>query len=116
MVFPLWASLVLRWEASTLDDGAGQELGVGQGGPGDGHVGWRVPIRVNEPQRPPGPGLWQRLAAQFSWGGRAGGLCGLCPVPSGDVYMTRGSRGWESGTECSLLASDSDSMGRGSYV
>ena len=33
------------------------------------------------PRDPPGPGLWQRLAAQFSWGGRAsglGGLCGLC--------------------------------------
>lgn len=53
-----------------------------QGDPGDGHVGWRVLIRVDESQRPPRPwsvAAWGgpvQLGRQGSW---AGGVCGLCP-------------------------------------
>lgn len=70
---------------------------------------------------PRGPGLWQRLAAQFSWGGRASGLGGLCVLgPSGALrgclYDPGIPRLGVGALTADLLASDSDSVGRGSYV
>lgn len=95
MVFPpLLAMLVLCWEAPTLDSRAGQELGVGQGGPGDRRVGW---VNPREHQALVCASYWQPSSV-----GEAGlvgwVVCVACAhlVPSGDVCRTRRSQGWES--------------------
>lgn len=76
---------------------------------------------VGEPQRAPGPGLRQLLAAQFGWGGRAGGLGGLrglCPFGAlrGCLQDPEIPRLGVTALAAGLPASNSDSVGRGGYV